>query len=121
MSGVLTDVQSDAARIFVVDLGSDDRKAVARLFTDYARDSSFAELAHGDFKLLGKVVRNLSDPDEPGIDLLQGTGMGGMGDEILTGLLSSFRDAASEGLNLPEISTTVDSPALQVVPIGVYV
>jgi hypothetical protein len=115
-------VQSDGARLFVIELADGSGgSVVARLFTEYARDSSFAELAHGDFKLLGKVVRNLADPSESGIDLLQGTGMGGMGEEILEELLSGFRDAASVGLNLPDIATTVDAPALQVVPIGVYV
>jgi len=122
LSGVLVDVQSEGARLFVIDLAQGSgRSAVARLFTQYARDNSFAELAHGDFKLLGKMVRNLADPDAPGIDLLQGTGMGGMGEEILEELLSAFRAAASEGFKLPEIATTVDAPALQVVPIGVYV
>lgn len=122
LRGVLDDVQHEGARLFVIQLAEGSgRSVVARLFTEYARDSSFAELGHGDFKLLGKVVRNLADPAEPGIDLLQGTGMGGMGEEILEELLSGFRAAASVGLNLPDIATTVDAPALQVVPIGVYV
>jgi hypothetical protein len=122
LRGVLDDVQSEGARLFVIELAqAPGRSVVARLFNEYARDSTFAELAHGDFKLLGKVVRNLADPNEPGIDLLQGTGMGGMGEEILEELLSGFREAASVGLNLPDIATTVDAPALQVVPIGIYV
>ena len=97
------------------------RRAVVRLFPSFARDPTLTELAHGEYKLLGKVVRSLADPEGESIDLLQGTAMGGMGDEMLEGLLEGFRNASEEGLKLPEITTTVTAPALQVVPIGIYV
>ncbi len=122
LRGVLDDIESEHARLFVVEMGADGaRSAVMRLFYDFARDRSLDELAHGEFRFLGKVVRNLSSHGGEAIDLLQGTGMGGVGDEMIETLLGGFRDAAQEGLRLPEIRTRVEAPALQVVPVGVYV
>jgi hypothetical protein len=117
---VLDDIQSSGSRIFIVELGS-SRRAVVRLFPDFARDPTLTELAHGEYKLLGKVVRNLSDTSGEAIDLLQGTALGGVGRETLDELLQGFQAAEQEGLKLPEIRTSVEAPALQVVPIGIYV
>lgn len=120
--GVASDIEQDGSKLFIVELaGERDEKAVVRLFDEYVRDPTFAELAHGEFRLLGKLVRNLGPGDDERIDLLEGSGMAGLGDEALESLLGGFRDAGSGGLKLPDIETSLGAPALQVVPIAVYV
>lgn len=123
LEGLLKDVEHEDVNLFVAELGGveeDGPKAVMALFTEYLRDPSLTELAYGDFKLLGKVVRKLSDDDDE-IELLRGTAVGGLGENMLDELLNVFRQLESEGIQLPPISTRIVAPALQVVPVAIYV
>jgi len=120
IQGLHADIEKANTRLFVVD-GSDPPglSTVVLLFTDYLRDPTMAELAHKEYRLLGKVVRKIESTSAEGIDLLLGTGLGGVGDEALTGILSGFNEM--EDMNLPDVSPKVPGPALEVVPIAIYV
>lgn len=63
-------------------------------------------------------MRKLSRNDEE-VELLRGTAVGGLGEDVLDELLGAFRQI--EGIQLPEITTKVPGPAIQVVPIAIYV
>lgn len=118
--GLLDDVQKSNTRIFVVDRSApDDPATVILLFTDYLRDPTMAEIAHKEYRLLGKVVRKIESSSDEEISLLRGTGIGGVGEEMLGGILGSINEM--EGMNLPEVSSSVSGPALEVVPIAIYV
>lgn len=59
------------------------------------------ELTRGEFRLFGKISRNVCEQEEA-IDLLRGTAFGGVSDEITGQLLTGFTQAKKvEGLNLP--------------------
>lgn len=120
VQGLLDDIQKSNTRVFVVG-GSvpEDPSTVILLFTDYLRDPTMAEVAHKEYRLLGKVVRKIESSSDEGIDLLRGTGLGGVGEEMLDRILGGFNQM--EGMNLPEVSSNVPGPALEVVPIAIYV
>lgn len=121
LEGILSDMASEDVNLFVVDAShSPPDHVVVALFSEYLRDRSLTELSQGEFRLLGKVVRKLTTPEEY-IDLLRGTALGSLSEDILAELLQAFEQAESEGLRLPEVETRVSGPALQVVPIGIYV
>lgn len=120
LQGLLSDIEKDNTRIFVVDsVNPEEPSTVILLFTDYLRDQTMAEVSHKEYLLLGKVVRKIDSLSEEGIDLLRGTGLGGVGKQTLDGILSSFNQM--ENMNLPQVSSNVPGPALEVVPIAIYV
>jgi hypothetical protein len=90
------------------------------LFTDYLRDQTMTEIAHKEYRLLGKAVRKIEKESEESIDLLRGTGLGGIDKDTLQELLwGAF--SQMEKMNLPEMKTEIEGPALEVVPIAVFV
>jgi len=121
ISGIRSSLEQVGVRIFIVDLAdSSGYKAVVPLFSEYLRDRSMTELTRGEFRLLGKISRNISIKGEA-VDLLRGTTFGGLSDTIVTQMLDAFSEAKAGGLKLPEVETKISAPVLQVVPIAIYV
>jgi hypothetical protein len=120
LQGVLSDLQAENMRAFVVDLGQPKQhKAVVFLYLNYLRDQTMTEISYKEYRLLGKVVRKLEADSGESVDLLLGTGMGGIGKEALEELVKSF--AQLPGMDLPEIVTEIAGPALEIVPIAIFV
>jgi hypothetical protein len=120
IKGILADIEKENIRTFVIDMQSPQGgSAVVLLYTNYLRDQTMTEIEHKEFRLLGKVVRKIEEDSEETIDLLRGTGLGGIGKDTLDTLLVSFNQI--EGMNLPEVKTDVRGPALEIVPIAIFV
>ena len=118
--GILSDIERGNTRIFIVDaVHSGQFKAVVLLFTDYLRDPTMTEIAHKEYRLLGKVVRKIEEGSQETIDLLRGTGLGGVGREALEELWGTLNQM--EGMNLPEVRSEIGGRALEVVPIAIFV
>jgi hypothetical protein len=119
IKGILSDLEKGNIRIFVIDLVQLPMyRAVVSLFSEYLRDPTMAEITHKEYRLLGKVVRKVAK-DEEGIDLLRGTGMGGIGKQALDQIVTTFGQA--DGMNLPKVETAINGPALEIVPIAIFV
>lgn len=115
----LKDIQTETTQLFVVDL--DDypaAKVVAVLFRDYIRGKTLAEINNKEYFLIGKVARKIEQGASE-IDLLQGTGLGGMPESSLAQLVGAF--SAIPGFNLPKAEIRVPGPALEIVPVAVFV
>jgi hypothetical protein len=122
LEGVVADLEQEGVQLFVVEMSiPDDARAVFTLFEEYVRDPTLREISHGEFRMLAKVVRKLDDREGEAIDLLRGTALGGVSEDILGSMLEGLRDAAKEGMRLPDLITAVTAPALQVVPVAIYV
>ena len=78
-----------------------------------------AEIGYKEYRLLGKVVRKIEENSEETIDLLRGTGLGGVGRETLEQLWNAFNQM--EQMNLPQVKSEVGGPALEVVPIAIFI
>jgi hypothetical protein len=118
---VLSDIEEENIRTFLVDMTHPNQFTTAvLLFTDYLRDQTMTEIAHKEYRLLGKAVRKIEKESEESIDLLRGTGLGGIDKDTLQELLwGAF--SQMEKMNLPEMKTEIEGPALEVVPIAVFV
>lgn len=92
-----------------------DHRAVTHLFKDYIRDNAGIELAYGEFKVIGKVVKKIEDGH---IDLLKGT-IVGSSEELQHQLLELPEEMGD--LKMPDPITKIEAPALQIIPIAVYV
>lgn len=120
LQGIQSDLQSEKIRIFVVDLlQSSEYRAVALLYLDYLRDQTMNEISHKEYRLLGKVVRKVEKNKDEAIDLLLGTGLGGISRDMLGQLVNII--GSIPNVNLPTIQTEVTGPALEVIPVAVYV
>lgn len=120
LQGVLADIETKNTRVFAIDATKPNQfQVVVLLFTDYLRDQTMAEIAYKEYRLLGKVVRKIERDASETIDLLRGTGLGGVGREILEQLWNALNQM--EKMNLPQVKSEVGGPALEVVPIAVYI
>jgi len=77
------------------------------------------EIAHKEFTLLGKVVRKLDRGSEEKVKLLRGTGMGSFGKKTLDQFVEAFSNMGD--LEFPKPEVEIDGPALEIVPIAVFV
>lgn len=120
LHGILADIEERNTRVFVIDPTKPNQfQVVVLLFADYLRDQTMAEIAHKEYRLLGKVVRKIEQDSSETIDLLRGTALGGVGRETLEQLWDALNQI--EQMNLPQVRSEVSGPALEVVPIAVYI
>ena len=118
--GLIKDFESSQVQTFVIHATvPPDHRAVVSLFPDYLRDRSVTEIPDAEFTVLGKVVRNLGAAES--INLLRGSALSGLSGEILAHLLAAFRNMGEQGIQIPNLVTMVEAPALQIVPISVFV
>ncbi|MFB2622696.1 DUF6414 family protein [Methanothermobacter marburgensis] len=112
----LKGLSEDNFQKYVIELRDlKDHKIVTYLFHEFIRDLAGVELAYGEFKILGKVVRKLEDDEY--IDLLEGTAVG-LSEEMITSLEDPLKDMKKE-FKIPPIFTKVEPPAIQIIPIAV--
>lgn len=117
---VLKDVQKEKVRTFVVDLVSPpSHRAVALMYCDYLRDQTMTEIAHKEYRMLGKVVRRIDAGAAESIELLGGTALGSLAKTQLDQFTTIFGQI--EGVNLPPVQAQINGPALEVVPVAVFV
>lgn len=75
----------------------------------------------GQFTVLGKVVKIVGYGSDDHINLLRKTSLSMVNDETIDQMFSGFATAQQQGIRLDEISTRVAGPAIQVLPISVYI
>ena len=121
IQGLLDHLEKQDIRTTVVEIphALDKYKVVVSLFTEYLRDKSLSELLYKEYKLFGKVVGKIPDATSS-IDLLQGTSLSGMSEALISDMLSAFNQPNSS-IKLPTAETKITGPALQIVPIAIYV
>lgn len=121
IQGLLDQLEKQDIRTMLVDIPSkpDNYKVVVSLFTEYLRDKTLSELLYKEYKLFGKVVGKIPDASNS-INLLQGTTLNGISENNIADLLSGLNQP-NNGINLPKAETKIIGPALQVVPIAIYV
>jgi hypothetical protein len=117
---LLQGLENEQVRSFIVSsTDRDSLEAVVVLSLDYLRDKTMTEIYQKEFFLLGKVVRKVEPEEGQPISLLTGTVLGSLGDSIVHKIVDALRSMPD--MNLPDIRTEIDGPALEIVPIAVYV
>ena len=119
LKGISSDIQAENIRAFVLESSSPAFKSVVLLYLNYLRDQTMTEISYKEYHLLGKVVRKIEADSADTVDLLLGTGLGGIGKDTLQELVGMF--GQMPGMNLPEVETEISGPALEIVPIAIYV
>jgi hypothetical protein len=94
--------------------------AVLVIDPSFANDPIAADLIDGQYTVLGKVVRAIPSGSEETIDLLRKGALGKVSLflDLIRKAITGMGDA---GINLPDVqNTTLSGPALQVVPIAIF-
>lgn len=118
--GIMKDLEHESMETYVIESVSlPSHRIVVSLFIEYIRDRSGSELPYGEFRVLGKVVRKIEKEDT--IDLLRGSALSGVSETMLSQFLQPFQEMGEQGLKIPDISTKVEAPAMQIIPIAVYI
>lgn len=97
--------------------GTKDLKCVISLSTEYLRDPSMEELLAGEFSLLGKVTKCLK-PDEE-LNLLRRTMFGCFPFKVVKEIFDSLSSDESLNITIPDLM--VSYPAIQVIPLAIFV
>lgn len=121
LDGLMKDIEPASVQTYIVELEYSDvrPRVLLSLYTDYLRDRAGYELPYGEFRVLGKVTRVVRDEDQ--IDLLKNSALSGVSEELLEGILDAVRDTGEQGIKIPELYTKVAAPALQIIPVSIYV
>ncbi|NLG97280.1 MAG: hypothetical protein GX491_07965 [Chloroflexi bacterium] len=118
LQGILNDHQGENIRKFVITEEGRDFSVVTTLFLEYLRDKTLTEISYKSFTLLGKVVRKVEATSNSEIDLLTGTGLGGIDRTTLLTLFSGLSEIP--GTQIPQLKMVIPGPAIEVVPIAIY-
>jgi hypothetical protein len=118
LDGVTKNLGDENFQKYVVELKEvPNHKIVIYLFNEFIRDRAGAELPYGEFRVLGKVVRKIEGNDS--IDLLEGSVMG-LSDVMIEAIKLPLKNMNGQ-FKMPEIFNEVKSPAIQIIPIAVFV
>jgi hypothetical protein len=114
-------VQSGSLELLGEMLDAPEAKAVLSTNLEFFSDSNASELIDGEFRVLGKVVRVVDHNSGASINLLRKTAFGRFDSSLFDELGQVVTGAEGSGINLPEFRTRVEGPAIQVIPISIFV
>jgi len=75
----------------------------------------------GEYRVFGRIVKHIHKGENERINLLRKTTFSRLDDNLFIKLKESFSGAEAAGIILPEIKTTISAPAIQMIPIAIYV
>lgn len=96
-------------------------QAVVPVEFEYFTNKTPADLIDGHFTVLGKVIKNINSSNNESIDLLRGTRLGLLPDQVKRELLQQFNSIEAMKFQFPKLTFEVKGPALQIVPIAIYI
>lgn len=94
--------------------------AVVTVETGFLNDPPMSDLVDGQFKIIGKVIKSVSDSSES-INLLRKTALSKMPSELMLNAMGHLSSLGSEqGFGIPELKMEIEGPAIQILPIAIY-
>lgn len=85
----------------------------------YLSNDNVSEILGGRFKVLGKVIA-ICDDEGDNIDLLRKTSLSAFSETLLEEMFSGFKNEEMKQINLPELKTKIEGPAVIVIPIAIF-
>lgn len=97
-------------------------RVVITLDMDFLSDPTLSDLLDGEYTILGKVTKVVRTQHEDDINLLRKTAFGRIKDPaIFESLDNILEEVRNSGFDIPEMETRIKGPALQVIPIAIYI
>ena len=95
---------------------------VLPVYHEYFFNRNMNELTDGSYKIFGKITKSIPNSGES-INLLRNTSFSLIKESVLDSMFAHFQseDVQSSGIDLPDISTKINGPAIMVLPIAIFV
>lgn len=77
-------------------------------------------LTNGEFCILGKVT-NVLIGKRYKIDLLQKTSFRSLDENVIEKITDAFNNTQVKDINIPKVSTKIEAPAIQILPIAIFI
>jgi hypothetical protein len=101
--------------------GNVNLKAVLPVYIDYFVNNNMNEIIDGEYKVLGKVTKVITTESSESINLLRNTSFSLLQTSMISQLTNSFNSGQNLGLQYQEIITEISGPAVQLIPISIFV
>ena len=114
--------QSDSLEVIGELLDAQPAKAVISTNLEFFNDGDASEIVDGEYRVLGKVVRVVDSGSDEAINLLRRTALGKFNSEMLEEQFNNSQETIKgSGMNLPDLATRIEGPAMQVIPVAIFV
>lgn len=113
--------QFDSLEMIGEMLDASPARSVLSTNLEYFNDKDASEIIDGEFRVLGKVVRVIHPNSGSTINLLRKTAFGRFNSELFDELSDALSDAGDAGIELPDFITEIEGPAIQVMPVAIFV
>jgi hypothetical protein len=94
-------------------------EAVVTLEEEFLNDPTMADLVDGQFEVVGKVIRVISD-SEDALSLLRKGPVGAFSKSALAEVFEKFSAISAAGFDIPDIDWEIKGPAIQIIPIAIF-
>jgi hypothetical protein len=100
--------------------GDEKFQVVLTLDKSFIGDLSLADIADGEFSVIGKVTKVLGEESVEEVNLLRKTSLSKLNNSLLDEMFSGFSNMADSGLKDLEIETVIKAPVIQLIPISIF-
>lgn len=88
----------------------------------FLSDPTLSDLLDGEYTVFGKATKVVRTQNEGDINLLRKTTFGRIKDPaIFESLGNILEEVRNSGFDMPEMETRIKGPALQVIPIAIFI
>ena len=96
--------------------------AVLPVYIDYFFNGNMNEITDGQYRVLGKITQIIINPADS-ISLLRNTSFSLIQQSLLDTIFEGFKSSnvQTAGMIIPDISTTINGPAIMILPIAIFI
>lgn len=120
ISSMLEQLKSEGSLDLIGENSEPSFKVVLTIDREYLGDPSLSEIVDGEFSVLGKVTKVISEDSDDTVNLLRKTSLSKLQDSLLNQMFSGFENMTEHGIKEMNIETEVSGPAIQILPIGIF-
>lgn len=103
---------------------NNDKNAIAVLQTyfDYFNNNTMNEIIDGEFTVVGKAVKIITDEKDGEINLLRNTSLSLANEKLLSQFTGAFTNSGmtDAGIDIPEFETKIKGNGILLIPIAIY-
>ena len=96
--------------------------AVLQTYIDFFNNKTMNEIIDGEFSVLGKAVKIITDENGHEINLLRNTSLSLIKETLLSQFMGELenQEISSAGINVPEIKTKIKGNGILLIPIAIF-
>lgn len=84
-------------------------------------DNDISLVMNGEFSVFGKVTQVIPCDSEDKINLLEKTNLRSFGEDVINTFTGAFDEVPNNAIVFPKVITEIEGPAIQVLPIAIFI